>query len=543
MALASRAAHLAELAQDPQLLSRTHNNLALCHFQKRELTTALDHLLTAYRATQATQDFQHQAVVTYHIGLVLAELQVDVELPHSGRGERSTGPQLGSVAVVAALEEETEEVEELADQRDISRSPPKKDAPAGVGATPAVTTLSTRAPPTSATALATAAEALASRTSPTGSVSTSAKECFVRSERLTDALPSPDHSLALLAHSGRGESEYDAGEFHTAEAELSIALERLRQLIPRDGDEDTNAETPSRPNKPPTSVSQPSLAVALSTVELDTIHGHLLSFIGCTQLVEGEFDLAEASHQRDLDIALRSENIYAQQRAMRNLALVYSSTQRYSDAIPLWRETLEIASVLQSKPDQMMAYAGLGTALKELRIVDRQKHEFAEVLGARENDPLLFFQRQRALALELGDKSQQIVAQRNIVNTYEYPDRPDLEQRLTECDALVRLCEQCDNLEYRGGAYRSLANALTAQITRLNARGARFAEAVSVLTLKRNSVCGKYQQTTRTLRAMTAAMLRADEGETGSGRGGSKVSTDGKHARAPILHVEVLMRR
>ncbi|TYZ61494.1 hypothetical protein PybrP1_008380 [[Pythium] brassicae (nom. inval.)] len=549
MAFASRAAQLAEVAQDPLLLSRAHNNLALCHFQRRELTTALDHLLTAYRATQAAQDLQQHAVVTYHIGLVVAELEVGVELPQSGRGERPSRSEVGSASAsasalaVAALEEEDEEKEEPADRRDISRPSSRKDEPA-IGAAAVPSTITTR-PPSDAASVA-APSAPASVRSPTASTSTSARECFVRSESLADALLDPDHSLTLLAHGCQGESAYYASEFHTAEAELSVALQRLRELSPRDRDrdEDANTETPSR--LPPSAMSllsqpQPPLAAA----ELDAIHGHLLSFIGCTQLVEGQFALAEASHERDLAIALCSENIVAQQRAVRNLALVYSSTQRYSKAIPLWREALEIASVLQSKPDQMMAYSGLGTALKELRITDRQKHAFAALLGARENDPLHIFQRQRSLALELGNRKQQIVAQRNIVSTYESPDRPDLEQRLTECDALVRLCEQGDSLQHRGDAYRSLANALTAQIARLNARGARFAEAVSVLTQKRNSVCGKYEQTARTLRAVTAARLRADEGELGTGRGGSKTvtSADDEHARAPILHVEVLMRR
>ncbi|KAF1329335.1 hypothetical protein FI667_g6062, partial [Globisporangium splendens] len=202
--------------------------------------------------------------------------------------------------------------------------------------------------------------------------------------------------------------------------------------------------------------------------------------MGCTQLVEGKFELAEESHQCDLEMTLKHEDIHAQLRAMRNLALVYNSTQRYHEAIPLWREALEIASVLQSKTDQMMAYSGLGIAMKELRITD-QKGEFKELLDIKENNPLHIFPRQRALAIELSDKKQQIIAQRHIVSTYESPDSSlDIEQRLAECDTLVRLCEQYENLQYRGDAYRSLANALTAQLARLSVRGARFAEAVNV---------------------------------------------------------------
>lgn len=546
MEFASQAAQLAELVQDPLLLSRTHNNLALYCFQRRELTIALDHLLTAYKAAQATEDFPQQAVIKYHIGLVVAELGVGVELSQtsqSGRIERSSSQLALRSAPTALLEEEEEQ---STDRRQISHLLPEKVIFAGA-------TASTGPPAGAATSPGTlpapvSVSASASPTAADPSSTASAKDCFILSETLASALPDQgqDHSLSLLAHGCQGESEYFAGEFHTAEAEFSIALRRLRELQLVHPSPVTAAQASSSQSTAPTSPHP------LSTAELDKIHGHLLSFIGCTQLVEGKFDLAEDSHQRDLDIALHTEDIYAQQRAMRNLALVYSSTQRYSEAIPLWREALEIANVLQNKPDQMMAYSGLGTAMKELRITDREKGEFVDLLGAKENDPLHIFLRQRALAVELGDKNQQIIAQRNIVSTYESPDRADIEQRLTECDALVRLCEQYENLQYRGDAYRSLANALTAQIARLSVRGARFAEAVGVLTQKRNSVCGKYQQTTRTLRAVAVMMLKSEEedgGEMGDGNGSpvtlkkpKKPSGDDKHPRPPISRVEVLLR-
>lgn len=350
---------------------------------------------------------------------------------------------------------------------------------------------------------------------------TSAKDCFMQSENLATALPEQDHALTFLAHGCRGESEYYAGEFHTAEAEFSIALQRLQAILyseKKDGEPRTRHAS-----------------------ELVKIQGHLLSYMGCTQLVEGKFEAAEESHKCDLEMALKHEDIHTQQRAMRNLALVYNATQRYHEAIPLWREALEIASVLQSKADQMMAYSGLGIAMKELRITDQQRGEFNELLDLKENDPLQIFLRQRALAVELADKNQQILAQRHIVSVYESPDRPDIEQRLAECDTLVRLCEQYENLQYRTDGYRSLANALTAQLARLSTRGARFAEAVSVLTEKRNAICTKYQQATKTLKAAAAVMFKAEESEASSGAI-KKPHAEDTHARPPISRVELLQR-
>lgn len=357
---------------------------------------------------------------------------------------------------------------------------------------------------------------------------TSAKDCFVQSENLATALSVQDHALTFLARGCCGESEYYAGEFHTAEAEFSIALQRLQVILYPEKKKDGEPGGPG-----------------IESAELIKIQGHLLSYMGCTQLVEGKFEAAEESHQCDLEMALKYEDIHAQQRAMRNLALVYNATQRYHEAIPLWREALEIASVLQSKADQMMAYSGIGIAMKELHITDQQRGEFKELLDLKENDPLQIFLRQRALAVELGDKNQQIIAQRHIVSVYESPDRPDIEQRLAECDTLVRLCEQYENLQYRADGYRSLANALTAQLARLSARGARFAEAVSVLTEKRNSICTKYQQATKTLKAAAAVMFKAGEGEA-SGTDGialKKPHAEDKHARPPISRVELLQRR
>lgn len=480
LAFASQAAQLAEQIQDQALLSRTHNNLALYSLERRAFPAALNLLLTAYRAAQATGDFPQQAVVKYHIGLVISELEVSVELPQTSRAESTRHRRIaGSTRAISEAGEKPESVPGA------RRGSSSKAVVVSISAT-----------------------------------MTSAKDCFVQSENLATALPEQDQALMFLAHGCRGESEYYAGEFHTAEAEFSIALQRLQAIL--------------YPESPATSLS------TVNTSELVKIQGHLLSYMGCTQLVEGKFELAEESHQCDLEMALKHEDIHAQQRAMRNLALVFNATQRYSKAIPLWREALEIASVLQSKADQMMAYSGLGIAMKELRITDHQKGEFKELLDLKENDPLQIFLRQRALAVELADKNQQILAQRHIVSVYESPDRPDIEQRLAECDTLVRLCEQYENLQYRADGYRSLANALTSQLARLSARGARFAEAVSVLTEKRNSICTKYQQATKTLRAAAAVMFKADdEGVVAL----KKPHAEDRHARPLISRVELLQRR
>lgn len=486
MEFAKQAAQLADHIQDHVLLSRTQNNLALYHFARRDFSTALHHLLTAFRATHAIQDFQQQGIVKYHIGLVLSELEIDIELPQSSRTDSTRHFSAAAPGEVTMVEQGN-------------------------------------------------MHGHASRKSLAGAAMTTAKDCFVQSENLAAVLPEQDHVLKVLAHGCRGETEYYAGEFHTAEAEFSIALQRLQEILyPENSASGGIAGTPTASND----------ADAIGSVdpgELVKIQGFLLSYMGCTQLVEGKFELAEESHQCDLEIALKHEDIHAQLRAMRNLALVYNSTQRYQEAIPLWREALEIACVLQSKVDQMMAYSGLGIAMNELRITD-QKGEFKELLDLKENNPLHIFLRQRALAIELGDKNQQIVAQRHIVSTYESLDQPDIEQRLAECDTLVRLSEQYENLQYRSDGYRSLANALTAQLARLSARGARFAEAVQVLTQKRDSVCVKYQQATKTLKMAAAMMLKADDSDaTPDAR--KKPYKEDKHPRPPITRVDMLQRK
>ncbi|GLE00139.1 hypothetical protein PINS_up008866 [Pythium insidiosum] len=267
--------------------------------------------------------------------------------------------------------------------------------------------------------------------------------------------------------------------------------------------------------------------------ELRKLQGFLESYLGNAQLVQGKFELAEAAHQRDLELALETEDIHAQLRALRNLALVYNSTQRYQEAITLWRETVEIAIVLQSKRDLMMAYSGLGTALRELQITDRDRHEFDAVFTEHDSEPRQIFLKQRALAVELDDKHQQILAQRHLVATYEGSE--DLEQRLQECDLLIRWCEQYENLHYRADAYRAMANALTAQIQRLRERGQRFAEAIKVLLYRRNTVSQQWRETHLRLTAAAAVMLQTS-GDS------DKCFEDDRHPRPPLARLEVLPR-
>ncbi|KAJ0397440.1 hypothetical protein P43SY_009295 [Pythium insidiosum] len=471
-ALSPYASDAAELAissarRDDELVARVLNNLALHDLGRRDLASALSHLLAAFRASLQTQDAHTRAVVQYHIGLVIAQLETTIELPNDDAVRRLS---------ITALDDKATESRAL-----------------------------------------------------------SAKECFAKADALVSgsAAPLAERALAVACGAGHGEAEYYDGDFHTAEAEFTITLQRLKELL--------REVAPSRSNPWLAAPKTPSGTAVLE--ELRKLQGFLESYVGNAQLVQGKFELAEAAHQRDLELALETEDIHAQLRALRNLALVYNSTQRYEEAITLWRETVEIAVVLQSKRDLMMGYSGLGTALRELQITD--PHAFAALFkAAPDSEPRQIFLRQRALAVELDDKHQQILAQRHLVATYE-SGGDDLEQRLQECDLLVRWCEQYENLHYRADAYRAMANALTAQLQRLRERGQRFAEAIKVLTHRRNAVSQQWRDTHLRLTAATARMLQPGAATTSgaSDQGQRDALADDRHPRPPIARLEVLLRQ
>lgn len=472
------AVQCAERAQDPSLLARCHNNVALLHFENRDVTTALPHFVAAYRASVDAQDIHLQATSKYHIGVAIAVLGDAVDIPQSCRLD----PTRYDAVSAATLNEEAE-----------------------------------------AEVVADAAQA-----------NTSARDCFIETESHLASAQDKDAPLSVLAQGCRGEAEYYGGEFHTAEAEFSIALHQLKEFLFVLNSK-VGADTSVAAKKSPeANIHKRKMR------ELDVIQGFLLSYVGCTQLVEGKFDLAESSHQADLALALESEDIHAQQRATRNLAMVYNATQRYEEAVPLWRDSIEIATVMQSQLDLLMSYSGLGTALKELRMTSETAAEHSPEL--LEMNPLDIFLRQRALAVDLGDRHQQILAQQHIVNVYESPlaAADAIEQRLSECDMLVRLCEQYSNVQYRADAYRALANALTAQVERLSARGPRFAEAVKVLTQKRNVVCEKYQEANTML--TKAAVLLFNNSDPNAEEVAAGPSAVDKHVRQPFMRLEILQR-
>jgi hypothetical protein len=129
--------------------------------------------------------------------------------------------------------------------------------------------------------------------------------------------------------------------------------------------------------------------------------------------------------------------------------------------------------------------------------------------------PLEIFQLQRALAIELNDKEQQILAQQLIVSVYELPDDSTqerggvyMEQRLAECDRFVKLCEQYGTLQHRADSYLSLASALNGRISRLAQSSSRFAEAVNVLTQKRDRIIDQYQQLCTTIAKTSTATVQ-----------------------------------
>ncbi|KAF1329336.1 hypothetical protein FI667_g6063, partial [Globisporangium splendens] len=193
MEFAKQPAQLADEIQDSTLQSRAHNNLALLCFERREFSTALHHLLTAFRATNEIQDFHHQAVVKYHIGLVLSGLEINVKLPQSSRTLDNSVLRRSPSALGSGEDNAAGKVEDSNGSNTVRHSSPKKSIPG-----PALTT---------------------------------AKDCFLQTETLAGVLPRQDHVLQALAHGCRGEAEYYAGEFHTAEAEFSIALQRLQEIL------------------------------------------------------------------------------------------------------------------------------------------------------------------------------------------------------------------------------------------------------------------------------------------------------------------------
>ncbi|KAL3672507.1 hypothetical protein V7S43_001807 [Phytophthora oleae] len=510
---AERAAALADHVRDPRLISRAHNNLGIYCLEQGEVERAFSLFTSAYRATQQTKDFEQQATVKYHLGIALSYL---------GR----------------ELKQELSEDEEE-EKADETQQPEQQNSPEGDKEEADAEVEASKEEPTSA---------------PVPAVKTP-MDLFLESENLTSALPEPDNTLRVLTQSCRGEEEYYAGEFHTAEAEFTIALGQLKEFsgINIEEDEKLDVNTEENPEAEETNVPLPPI-----DPEVAKLHGLLLGYTGCTQLVEGKFGFAERSHKRDLALALRQEDLHAQHRALRNLAIVYNATQRYVEAIPLWREAVELAVVLSLKGEQLMAYSGMGSALRELLMTEGPGA--AEVAGLKSGSepiqPLQVFLKQRALAEEIGDVHQQILAQKHIVSVYESPiSKPQseseaseaLERRLSECDALVRLCEKYENLQYRADAYRSLANALTSQLARLRARATGdgiygLAEAIDVLSQKRNSVCDSFQEANVAL-STTAALMFQDVYEEGLDEAtGPKFKPDERHPRPPLTRLEILQR-
>ncbi|KAK1940145.1 hypothetical protein P3T76_008468 [Phytophthora citrophthora] len=510
---AERAVALADRVRDPRLISRAHNNLGIYCLEQGDVERAFSLFTSAYRATQQTKDFEQQATVKYHLGIALSYLGRELKQDLSEDEE----------------EEKADEIQQTEQQN--SPASHKEGADAEVEALKEETT----------SALAPALKTPA--------------DLFLESENLTCALPEPDNSLRVLTQSCRGEEEYYAGDFHTAEAEFTIALGQLNEFsgINIEEDEKPDVKTEGNPEAEEDKAPLPTI-----DPELAKLHGLLLGYTGCTQLVEGKFPFAERSHKRDLALALRQEDLHAQHRALRNLAIVYNATQRYVEAIPLWREALELAVILDLKVEQLMAYSGMGSALRELLMIEGPGAAEAAGLksGLEPMQPLEVFLKQRALAEEIGDVHQQILAQKHIVSVYESPiSKPQsdseaseaLERRLSECDTLVRLCEKYENLQYRADAYRSLANALTSQLVRLRARATGdsvygLAEAIAVLSQKRNSVCDSFQEANVAL-STTAALMFQDVYEEGQDEATEfNLKLDELHPRPPLTRLEILQR-
>ncbi|ETP49027.1 hypothetical protein F442_05326 [Phytophthora nicotianae P10297] len=499
---AERAVSLADRVRDPRLISRAHNNLGVYCLEQNEVERAFSLFASAYRATQQSKDFEQQATVKYHLGLALSYL-----------GRNLTGKQ-----EINDDEEEEESPEEIRQP-----SPPEDEA--------------TETP-------------IAAKTP---------KDLFLESENLMSALSDPDNILRVLTQCCRGEEEYFAGEFHTAEAEFSIAMGQFEEFTGIDMEEDQNSETKTEGATSTEVVEEEKTVLPPIDPDFAKLQGLLLSYIGCTQLVEGKFAFAEHSHKRDLALALRQEDLHAQHRALRNLAIVYNATQRYVEAIPLWREVLELSAILNLNGEQLMAYSGLGSALRELLMLEGPGAIEAAGLESDSGpmNPLQVFMKQRELAEEMGDLHQQILAQRHIVSVYESPiSKPQseseateaLEHRLSECDVLVRLCEEYENQQYRADAYRSLANALTSQIVRLRARANEsalhhgLADAIAMLSQKRNSVCASYHEANASLSTAAALLQDVDEDAEDEIKA-SKPKPEERQARPLLTRLEILQRR
>lgn len=534
---AERAVNLADRVQDPRLISRAHNNLGIYCLELSDVERAFGLFRTAFRATQQTKDFEQQAIVKYHLGLTLAYLGNG----HSGKND------------FYEFEGEDDEKEEKEEQDCPAEEPEAVDEQQNS--------------PSDENSSLSAIETAVVTIVPEPHAKTP-KDLFLESEKLTGALPDPDQALRVLAHSCRGEEEYYAGEFHTAEAEFAIALGQLRDFAGSEiGDDKDNTTTTEAAEGDATNRTNPAEPDESETTlppiqpEIAKLQGLLLSYTGCTQLVEGKFGLAEHSHKKDLALALRQEDLHAQHRALRNLAIAYNATQRYIEAIPLWREALELAVVLDFKGEQLMAYSGLGSALREVLMLEGPSVLEAAGLDstAGSMQPLQIFTKQRTLAEQANDLHQQILAQRHIVSVYESPIvKPQtdqeatetLERRLAECDALVNLCERYENLQYRADAYRSLANALTSQLARLRARAGGdgsshhygLADAIEILTEKRNSVCDSYQQANVEL-STAAALMFQDVEQQDDDLHLSKPKPEERHARPPLTRLEILQRR
>ncbi|KAG7395611.1 hypothetical protein PHYBOEH_003411 [Phytophthora boehmeriae] len=508
---AERAMALAEVVQDPRLISRASNNLGIYCLEQGDVKRAFALFVSAYRATQQTKDFEQQTIVKYHLGLTLSYLGRNLDGKH----------ELGDD------EEDEDFTGEEQKSLETNKVPSRRSSISKDGDDLSVSKLPVSIPTT-----------------------ITPKHLFLESEKLTDALPKPDNPLRVLTQSCRGEEEYYAGEFHTAEAEFAIAMSLLKDFA-RDQLEDRN------PGAPTTAVDGSEVVLPPIQQELAKLHGLLLSYTGCTQLVEGKFGPAEMSHKRDLALAVRQEDLHAQHRALRNLATVYNATQRYVESIPLWREALEIAVILGLKREQLTTYSGLGTTLRELLALEGPGPlEAAGIDSSSESmQPMHIFMKLRALAEEEGDLHQEILAQRHIVSVYESPvSKPQsdheasetLEHRLAECNSLVQLCEKYDNLQYRADAYRSLANALTSQLIRLRSRvsgdGASpsrgLADAIAVLTEKRNSVCASYEQAISKLSTSTTDEIEKDQRANDE----SLPKPEERHARPPLTRLEILQR-
>lgn len=513
------AVSLADRAQDPHLISRAHNTLGIFCLEQRNVERALSLFTSSYRAAQQSKDLKQQAIVKYHLGLALSYLGRDwdesEEFHDDGLDDgRETGLQSQLFLPLAGNETDA------------------WDSTEGKAAT--VSGPSAKTP----------------------------RDLFLESENLMKSLPEPDRILCVLTQCCRGEEEYYRGDFSAAEDEFLSAMEQLKELSKVEVEQDQSLEAMSEAES--TGYKNPAASVKSQTMANSApifakLQGRLFSYIGCTQLMQGEFALAEHSHKRDLTLALQQEDLDAQHRALRNLATVANLTNRYQEAISLWREVLELSVVLDSKRDQLMAYSGLGSALCELLrlkgpagIAPAERNQTSVSL-----DPLQVSMKQRALAIQVEDVQQQLLAQKQIVSVYESsfvkPQSESetakiLDRRLAECRAFVRLCEKHDSLQYRADAYRSLANALTSQVVRLRARvkgtGTLAQRGLQKLIQERDGACTKYHEAIVALSAQNASMSPNFDGkEIEDKMMAARVNPNERCARPPLFRLEILQRQ